>query len=155
MEQLDNIEMLVEHRKKIDTNVSKSPVEWHLDHVLKTINGICDRLKESDPKSFKSNFNFTRSMVYLTGIIPRGAAQAPKSVTPPDIILEEDLFAQTKKARENMKQVLLLDKNANFKHPYFNLLNRDQTLHFIEIHTKHHLKIIKDILSSEKPNPMK
>ena len=41
-----------------------------------------------------------------------------------------------------------LHANSNFKHPYFGVLNLKMTKRFLEIHTNHHLKIIKEILQS-------
>ena len=146
-EQLNSIEQLIEQRTLIDTSVSKVEVAWHLDHMLKTINGIYDSLKHSDTNNYAWNLNFSRSFVYLTGTIPRGRAQSPESVRPPDVILEKDLFAQLSEARKKMSQVGQLSENANFNHPVFDQLDRDQSIRFIEIHTNHHLKIIDDILN--------
>jgi hypothetical protein len=39
-----------------------------------------------------------------------------------------------------------LDAKSNFMHPYFGQLNLKQTKKFLALHTKHHLKIIDDIL---------
>ena len=38
-----------------------------------------------------------------------------------------------------------LNANSYFKHPYFGDLNLKKTLWFLNLHTNHHLKIIKDI----------
>ena len=145
-EQLRRIEVLLAEGAAMDTSVSAVPVQWHLDHMLKTINNIYDSLESSDPTLHKPSFNFLRSVVYLIGTIPRGAAQSPQSVRPPEVILEEDIRTQLETARKNVKKVSDLDENAHFNHPKFEQLNRDQTLDFLEIHTNHHLKIIDDIL---------
>jgi hypothetical protein len=38
------------------------------------------------------------------------------------------------------------EKNQFFPHPFLGNLNKKQTIHFLSIHTLHHLKIINDIL---------
>ena len=100
----------------------------------------------SNPQEYRSQFNVQRIVVHTTGIIPRGAAQAPASVRPPDIISLDSLRIQLESARQNMPSITTLEENAFFDHPVFDHLDRDQTRRFLEVHTRHHLKIIKDIL---------
>lgn len=45
-----------------------------------------------------------------------------------------------------LKELFSLNQNQYFSHYIFGILNRDKTLRFIEIHTNHHLKIVRDIL---------
>jgi len=139
------IENLFEKRNSLNPEVSKANVAWHLDHLLKTINQISKQLIKSNPKGYKSSFSIQRTVVHTFGIIPRGAAQSPQSVRPPDIILLDSLMFQLKEAERNVKKINSLDKKANFEHPVFNQLDRDQTRRFLDIHTNHHLKIIRDI----------
>ncbi len=130
----------------IDTTVSKVSVAWHLDHGLKVINGIYSALRKSEPSQYKKNYNLTRSAVYFAGAMPRGVGKSPKSVLPPEEILVADINKQLEEARGNIEKLKALPINANFKHPVFGVLNRDQSIRFLEIHTEHHLKIIRDIL---------
>ncbi|MEM6343907.1 MAG: DUF1569 domain-containing protein [Bacteroidota bacterium] len=133
-------------RDAINPPVSKVSVAWHLDHGLKVINGIYFALQKSDPSQYKRSYNLSREAIYLAGAMPRGVAKSPKSVLPPDEILETDIQKQLNQARANIEKLKALPKNAYFKHPYFGMLNRDQSIRFLEIHTEHHLKIIRDIL---------
>ncbi|MEM1260017.1 MAG: DUF1569 domain-containing protein [Bacteroidota bacterium] len=144
--QLLEVEKYFAQRDIQNATVSQANVAWHLDHTLKTINRITENLRASNPEKYSSKFNMQRIVVHTSGIIPRGAAQSPKSVRPPDTILLDSLRLQLAQARQNLSTISSLDENAFFAHPVFDHLDRDQTRRFLEIHTNHHLKIIKDIL---------
>lgn len=148
-----NLEKLVEelisnivHKDKVKLDVSKSNVGWHLDHSSKVINGIIFQLKNSNPDNYKRNFNLKRLFVFTLNKIPRGKANAPKSVQSFEKINETDLTNQLEISEKLIQEIDKLDKNCNFIHPYFDILNKKQTIKFLNIHTNHHLKIIKDIL---------
>lgn len=143
---IEKLESLLSKGKSIDTTVSKVAVEWHLDHTLKTISVIYDSLESSKPENYKSEFDFMRTVVLFTGKIPRGVAQSPPSVRPPEVILNENVLKQIEEVKEKMNRVIKLSEDANFNHPRFGMLNRDETLRFLEVHTNHHLNIIEDIL---------
>ena len=144
--QLLEVEHYFAQRDAQNVAVSQANVAWHLDHTLKTINRITENLRASNPEAYTSKFNIQRIVVHTSGIIPRGAAQSPKSVRPPDVVLLDSLQLQMTLARENLSAISSLDKNAFFAHPVFDHLDRDQTRRFLEVHTNHHLKIVKDIL---------
>ena len=141
---------MVDHipqRDRLNPKVSQADVAWHLDHSLRSINKICEALKASDPDKFRPNFSLSRVFVFTSGIIPRGVAQSPKSVLPPEIISTDSLYLQLEEAKKNLKELQALDSKAHFKHPYFKVLNKGQTFRFLKIHTQHHLKIIRDIVA--------
>lgn len=144
--QLDQIESLISDRDRINKDISKVDVAWHLDHMLKTINEITNALEESKPEAYRSSFNAARIMSLTFGFIPRGRAKSPEVVRPPDQILTEDIFSQLEIARTNINVLNKLDKNSHFEHPVFGVINKPTTIRFIEVHTNHHLKIIRDIL---------
>jgi hypothetical protein len=145
-EEFVEIEQLFEKRNNSNTKVSEANVAWHLDHLLKTINQVSKKLMNSDPENFNSNFSAQRTFVHTSGIIPRGVAQSPENVRPPEVILLDSLKIQLKEAKINVEKITNLDEKANFEHPVFNQLDRDQTRRFLDVHTNHHLKIIRDIL---------
>ncbi|MBQ0735744.1 DUF1569 domain-containing protein [Aquimarina celericrescens] len=145
--ELNKIEKYLFHRDSFNAKISKVTVAWHLDHSLKVINGICDSLQKSKPGIFKRKFNMARIFSFTFGFIPRGRAQSPESVMPPDTIKTEDIVSQLMTARNKLIGLEALNEKSNFKHPVFDQLDKKQTKRFIEIHTRHHLKIIKDILS--------
>jgi hypothetical protein len=143
---LSEIENKIEFRDVKDVEVSKADVAWHLDHMLKTINRLTEALESSDPSAYKSSFNVPRIMSLTAGLIPRGRAESPQNVRPPEIILTDDILRQLLEVRKNIEKLQNLEDNANFNHPVFGMLNKSQTIRFLEVHTNHHLKIVADIL---------
>ncbi|OEK05531.1 hypothetical protein BFP71_09730 [Roseivirga misakiensis] len=144
----DKIESLIPLRDSLNAEVSKSDVAWHIDHMLKVVNKIYDSLSSSDPTEYKYQFSLARPFVFLWGDFPRGIATSPKVVLPPDNINTADIYTQLKEARDKMDRFDELPKKSFFYHFAFKNLNRRRTKRFIEVHTKHHLKIIRDILKS-------
>lgn len=136
----------IPNRDAHDPKVSQVDVAWHLDHMLKTINKIYEALEGSNPASFASNISISRFFVYAFGDFPRGYAKAPKIVLPPEIITTESLYQQLEEAKESLRKWESLNAKSHFKHPYFNVINKKQSLRFLQIHTRHHLKIVRDIL---------
>jgi len=146
LSQLEKIASYFPKYKNTNEEVSKVPVAWHLDHCLRVINSISRALEQSDPEKFDWNFNFWRIVFFSTKHIPRGRGKSPAQVKPNEDITLEELTKHLAFARENIKTLNSLPKKANFPHPYFGQLNLSQSIKFIRIHTKHHLKIIEDIL---------
>ena len=143
---LDELESYIPLRDSIHPEVSKVAVAWHLDHSLRTINEIYKALHASDPEQYKGDLNLGRSFLLLINKIPRGRAEAPEIVIPPDTIYSDSLYLQLATARDHIQAYESLPKNAFFTHPYLGRLKKKKALRFIAIHTEHHLKIIRDIL---------
>ncbi|WP_299063510.1 DUF1569 domain-containing protein [uncultured Polaribacter sp.] len=131
----------------INTTVSKVNVAWHIDHSLKVINAVVKTMQNSDPKLYKDNFTFLGKILLLLKYFPKGKAQAPKHVKPPEIILKSAIIDQLETAKQNLSEIVNLDENAFFKHPLFGNINKKRVVRFLNVHTNHHLKIIKNILN--------
>ena len=143
---LTQIEASIPMKDKTNNSVSKVDVGWQLDHSLKVINGVCGILQKTNPNKYKRNFNVLRSVLFTLNYFPRGRAKAPKIVIPPESITFEDLKNQLELAKTNIKNIAPLDKHAFFIHHIFGSLSKSQTMRFLELHTKHHLKIVNDII---------
>ena len=143
---LSKIEAQIPNKELQNPSVSKSDIGWQLDHALKVFNAVSAWTENSNPKEYKRTFNFWRSVLLPLCYIPRGKSRAPKKVLPPDIIRNEDLLSQLQQARQHLEMIKPLPKTSYFNHHMFGLLTKQQTLRFLEMHTKHHLKIVKDIL---------
>ncbi|WP_346883239.1 DUF1569 domain-containing protein [uncultured Algibacter sp.] len=147
---LSQIEKNIPNKTLKNNAVSKSDIGWQLDHSLKVINAVCANMIKTNPDNFIKDFNLLRSILFSLGYLPRGRAKAPKVVLPPDIILKDNLYTQINTAVAHLKQANELPEKSYFKHHVFGMLSKQQTLRFLEIHTKHHLKIIDDILKNQK-----
>lgn len=146
---LTQMEESIPFHDKANPSVSTSSVGWQIDHSLKVINGVCAIMIKTNPDKYKKNFNLWRSVLFALCYIPRGKAKAPKIVLPPEIISHEDLLKQLQAARIHIEQLKPLPETSHFIHHVFGMLSKQQTLRFLEIHTKHHLKIVNDILKDK------
>jgi hypothetical protein len=142
------IEKHIPNKDITNTSISKSTVGWQLDHALKVINAVSGVIIKTNPNKYKKEFNFMRLVLFSLYFIPRGKAEAPKTVRPPEIITEIDLKNQLSQAQKHIEKLIPLPKTSHFKHHIFGMLSKKQTLRFLEVHTKHHLKIVRDILKS-------
>jgi hypothetical protein len=128
-------------------NVSKASVGWHIAHSYLVINSIVTALKKSNPSEYKWKFSLPHLYVLVTGGFPRGRGKAPERVIPLNDINSESLQALAAKTKMALAELPGFAKHAHFKHPYFGLLHKKSTIWFLEVHTKHHNKIIHDILN--------
>ena len=126
--------------------ISEVAVGWHIEHSLLVIKQITSTVAQSEPKLYKSKFNLSRFVVFLTKTIPRGKAKAPKVVIPVDEITIETLQESLKNTYQAITYLKDCEEHQYFMHPFFGQLNKKQTIQFLAIHTEHHLKIVRDIL---------
>ena len=129
-----------------NTQISSAKVGWHVQHSLLVINSIINGLKQSDPTMYQWKFNLNKTLIFTLGKIPRGKGKAPKAVVPTDVQTSEQLREDLQTVRLMLLELEHFDAKSNFMHPYFGQLNLKQTKKFLALHTKHHLKIIDDIL---------
>ena len=143
---LNQLEAKISHSEAVNQEISNGGVAWHIEHSLLTINGITDSLVHSDPNNYKWKFNFIRIVVLTMKKIPRGKAKAPKVVQPKANLDKEGLLNHLSLTRNKIKALEMLSKDNYFSHPLFGDLKLGQSINFLEIHTKHHLNIIEDII---------
>jgi hypothetical protein len=147
---LNQLETNISHCETVNQEISNGNVAWHIEHSLLVLNGITDSLLKSTPDNYKWRFNFIRMMVLTMKKIPRGRAKAPKVVQPKDNINKDALFAHLSLTRDKINALETLPKDSHFNHPFFGDLKLNQTINFLEIHTKHHLNIIEDIITTKQ-----
>lgn len=139
------LESIIPFYEKSNPSVSNSTIGWQIEHSLKTIYQIIQVVKNSNPEDYQWKFNKNKVLISIIGFIPRGKAKAPKVVIPDDTITEQSLKNSIQKVKTLLQDWDSFDKNAHFPHPYFGKLNKKSTEWFLNLHTKHHLKIINDI----------
>ncbi len=142
---LDYLENAIPRYSVKNDKVSQRTVGWQIDHSLKAINNVIAYLRTA-PTDKKARINKYGRLFLSMNYIPRGKGKAPKMVLPPDQITEVDLTEQLDRAKENLRSLDTIDSRVTFKHHYFGILDYKQTIRFLEVHTNHHVKIIRDIL---------
>ncbi len=143
---INELESKITHNEKLNNVVSKASVGWHIQHSLLTAMQIINAVEKSNPADYRWEFNGKRLLVFTLNKIPRGRGKAPESVKPTNVFNTNDLTKdfQLLKSRLNVLNTLL--PNHYFKHPYFGDLNVKVTIKMLQIHTKHHIAIINDII---------
>ncbi len=129
----------------LNNKISAANISWHIEHILLTTTKVINALSHSDATLFTQKFNLKRTIFLFAKTIPRGKAKAPKTVLPVGVT-EEELNTLYNKVTEKLVVLENSLPNQYFAHPFLGNLNKKQTIQFLCIHTKHHLKIIKDIL---------
>ena len=83
-------------------------------------------------------------IVLRTGIIPRGKGEAPDFVVPTG---RRNVRRKLERARDKFAGLGTLPRGGHrLPHPFLGALSARQWARFAEVHTRHHLKIIRDIL---------
>ena len=130
----------------INTSVSNASVGWHIQHSLMVINEVSNALLHCNLPAYKSKHSFAKTYVLLFGIIPRGKINSPSAVRPAGDITKETLLANANDTSALLASLTPLSPSAYFTHPMFGHIKLRRGLRFLSIHTRHHLKIITDIL---------
>lgn len=145
-ELIHQLENHIAVENKLNSKVSKVAVGWHIDHSLRLIIVVINVLKNSNPDEFKKTFSMKKKVLFALGFFPRGKAKAPKAVRTFEPITENDLVLMVQSAKQSVEELPSLKSESFFKHPLFGDLKLKETIYFIKLHTKHHLKIIDDIM---------
>lgn len=143
---VDQLENAIPKTNTFNFDVSTKHLGWHIEHSLLVINKIVVSVLESNPDHFESKFHLKRSVIFALQIIPRGKVKAPKVVVPSGEITSKSIQENLILTKQYLEKLAALKGNYFFVHPMFDKLNVKQTEKFLYIHTKHHLKIIQDIL---------
>jgi hypothetical protein len=143
---LEKLYAYIQDAEISNPSVSSVNIGWHIEHSLLVISKIIETVVSSDPNKYEYKFDLKRTFVFLLGKFPRGKANAPEIVIPKqnEQADYDALFASTRAAIKNLESA---KPNQYFTHPIFGKLNKQHTFVMLDIHTKHHLKIIEDIIS--------
>jgi hypothetical protein len=133
-------------------SVSKWTVGKQLEHLLLSDEAVLDRLdrlmdgREGPEAGGKTVLG---RVVLLTGFIPRGMGKAPGAVKPAGrdaADIEAGLQRLRQRMSELLEQLPLLEEAGwRCRHPYFGALDIGEWMRFMDVHHRHHLKIVRDI----------
>lgn len=135
---------LPEH-ENINLSISNSTIGWQIEHILLTINQVIKNCEESTESNYQPKFSIWKLIIFTTKKIPRGKVKAPKIVRP-ELFDKNSLENHIKQTIETLKIINNLKQNQYFNHPFFGHLNKIKMVKFLEIHSYHHLKIIREII---------
>ncbi len=138
--------------------VSGWSVGQHVDHLAASdevvLAGLRRILKTAgDPEAEAgsgSGPNLLARVCLLTGWIPRGRGQAPKAVLPGESVDAERLAARLDVLQDGLRSLepelpRLAASSVREPHPILGRLHPVEWLRFLQVHHRHHLKIVRDI----------
>ncbi len=142
---VDELASYIPQLEARNETVSSSTVGWQIEHSLLVISSVIEWVKRSDPSKYKWSFRPFKYLIFWRGKIPRGKSRAPKFVVP-DTFTSESLLNHIETCRAKITEFESVGAGHYFSHPYFGDTKKKDVIPFLELHTDHHLKIIKDIL---------
>lgn len=88
----------------------------------------------------------------------RGRNEAPDNVRPPAMVSRENLEEALERSRAKLEHLAahleaLAGTTGRLEHPRLGPLNGPEWIRFVRVHSEHHHAIIRDILSSDAPQP--
>jgi hypothetical protein len=133
--------------------VSKWSFGQQLEHLYRSSHYVLDRLEESmTGENASERMGFWGRGLMVGGFIPRGAFPTipplePASGTMADIRpLRESLIKRLSQIDWNLVQIKASPGKS--RHPRMKWLSSSQWLFFADIHHRHHLAIMRDIVKS-------
>lgn len=140
---------------RVAPSVSAWSSEQHLAHialanelVLRNLKSLASgsgllvtRGAESSPRALA---------ILLEGRLPRGQAQAPRMVRPPERVervLLTQWLADGRAALTELDPRTLLPNELKIPHQLLGSLDAPQWARFAVVHTRHHMEIVRDVLA--------
>jgi len=148
LEQIDQMRDLVARSTVSAAEVSGWCVGQQIQHCCLAMRTIVAGVERTEGQPAKENLSVIGRVIFATGRIPRGRAQAPKSVVVDEAPSEEELIESIEKSRTAVQELDPNVKTGYFVHHIFGVLGQARVLRFLEIHNGHHLRIVRDILTA-------
>ncbi len=138
--------------------VSAWSVADHLEHIALAETAILDRLEAAtlETEADEGRDDKTRGLNWIgrialtLGRIPRGRGKAPAPFVPMDVdpASVADRYADIERRLEKLSAHLgtLASSRRRTRHPVFGHLRPAQWLRFLDVHHRHHARIVEDIL---------
>ncbi len=144
-EALEQLRAAIVHADGCVEAVSAWSVAHHIEHCCLAMERICGAVAESTPPP-EGKRTALGVLVFKLGKIPRGRGKAPEASIPKHLPSQAELLAHLDRAEQTLERTGQLDPDAWFKHFVFGTMRRDHAIAFLDIHNRHHLKIIDDIV---------
>ena len=137
--------------QKRENAVSGWTVLQHLEHVTIINSLLLIRVSKllSEPPSSEGGLNEIGISILANGQIPRGAGKSPEFALPKassaaDVKEQADsALSQIESLKARLHEIEVSQSRS--QHPALGTLTAREWLRFIEIHTRHHLTIIREI----------
>lgn len=145
---IEELSQHIPNKDLVKPKVSSSSVAWQISHSLKVMYLSLKAVETSDPSEYDAGFNLKKSLVLAIGYIPRGSVKAPKMVQPEEGEISESFLRESiEKIKQKIQKLPEISQEKSFMpHPLMGKLHRADTIRFLEVHTNHHLKIIREIV---------
>lgn len=147
-EQISELGSYLSRENKVNLEISKWSIYQQIEHILLVNTQVLEMVEAGKTPEDQKSRSILSYVTLTFGFIPRGRAESPNYVLP-ESSDKNDLLKLIEKFKAQLIRVKSLETfNSNEvvgNHPYFGGLSRSEWLRFIEIHTRHHLKIIRDI----------
>ena len=130
--------------------VSDWSVAQQLEHLSLSSDSILDGLEKIERGEITERgggATLVGRVILLFGKIPRGKGKAPERVVPSglDGAATVAAFEAAKRRFEKLDLARLEASAGTFSHPVFGHLTARQWLRFVDVHHRHHSRIIDDI----------
>lgn len=145
--QVRAFEALLPHRSAIAPSVSRWSVGMHIHHAALVMHGVVDSAFSCREAAPRWSPNLLGRVVLLTGRMPRGRAPAPEATRPSDSPHEGLLLTALHAATLAVRRLPAAPANVWFRHFALGVLRGRSVSRFLEVHNRHHLRIISDILA--------
>ena len=153
---MDELKEAIQYADLKESAISSWSVGEQLEHILLTNEYILSQILNNYTKKTEkpARINWIGHLILWTGYILRGRGKAPGLTIPKKVSKEK-----IEKSREVVEKLLeeieekksvLRKSNYAFPHPLFGMMSVKQWLRFNEVHTRHHVKIIRDILRAHR-----
>ncbi len=144
---IDEMESLASQHELSNSKISASSIGWHLEHTLLVLEKSMSALASSVKANYSPKSSFKKTVILFTGKIPRGVARSPKHVLPEASNIDvENLLARIAAVKSKLESVSTFPADQYISHPIFGDLKLKKAVRFLEIHSFHHLKIVREIL---------
>lgn len=132
-------------------DVSKWSIGQHVEHLALAHSGVIARFESLIDGSVTDRGGPTimGHVILALGRFPRGRGKAPETTKPKQVdqakITQRLTGMRSRLARHERDLARMAASDATFKHPIFGPLNAVQWLGFLDIHHRHHARIVSDI----------